>query len=200
MRYLFKIRDLIYRKTQKKRRFYIFLRISLYYLYYPYIFFVKLFLKVTVSLPLYLQPLTISNHYRQEHPPEVFYKKYVFKNFAKFTGKQLWQSLFFNKVAGEEETLMEVFSCEFCQIFKNTLFTEHLRVTAFVQKKEKKNSKCSNCEISTLNFIMYILTILTRSLKIYIIGNRFFKTQASLNPVSMYIVRRHAQTKLTDFI
>ena len=145
------MRDLICWKTQKKRRFYIFLRIS---------YVVKLFLKVTVSLPLYLQPLTISNHYRQEHPPEVFYKKYVFKNFAKFTGKQLWQSLFFNKVAGEEETLMEVFSCEFCEIFKNTLFTEHLRVTAFVQKKEKKNSKCSSWEIFTLNFIMYILTIL----------------------------------------
>ena len=27
-------------------------------------------------------------------------KKGVLRNFAKFTGKQLWQSLFFNKVAG----------------------------------------------------------------------------------------------------
>ena len=33
-------------------------------------------------------------------PPEVFYKKRVFKNFAKFTETQLCQSLFFNKVAG----------------------------------------------------------------------------------------------------
>ena len=31
---------------------------------------------------------------------EVFCKKDVLKNFAKFTGKQLCQSLFFNKVAG----------------------------------------------------------------------------------------------------
>ena len=31
---------------------------------------------------------------------EVFYKKGVIKNFAKFTGKYLYQSLFFNKVAG----------------------------------------------------------------------------------------------------
>ena len=32
--------------------------------------------------------------------PEVFYKKGVLRNFAKFTGKHLCQSLFFNKVAG----------------------------------------------------------------------------------------------------
>ena len=32
--------------------------------------------------------------------PEVFYKKGVLKNFVKFTGKHLCQSLFFNKIAG----------------------------------------------------------------------------------------------------
>ena len=52
---------------------------------------------------------------------EVFCKKGVLRNLAKFTGKHLWQSLFFNKVAGliEKETLAQVFSCEFCQISKN---------------------------------------------------------------------------------
>ena len=33
-------------------------------------------------------------------PPEVFCQKDVLRNFAKFTGKHLCQSLFFNKVAG----------------------------------------------------------------------------------------------------
>ena len=33
--------------------------------------------------------------------PEVFYKKGVLRNFTKFTGKHLCQSLFFNKVAVE---------------------------------------------------------------------------------------------------
>ena len=47
-------------------------------------------------------------------------KKGALRNFAKFTGKHLCQSLLFNKV----------FSCEFCEISKNTFFTEHLRVTA----------------------------------------------------------------------
>ena len=36
----------------------------------------------------------------QKQPPGVFYKKSVLKNFTKFTGKDLCQSLFFDKVAG----------------------------------------------------------------------------------------------------
>ena len=33
--------------------------------------------------------------------PEVFCKKSILRNFTKFTGKHLYQSLFFNKVAGQ---------------------------------------------------------------------------------------------------
>ena len=57
---------------------------------------------------------------------EVLCKKGVLRNFTKFTGKHLCQSLFFNKVAGQacnfikKETLAQVFSCEFCGISKNT--------------------------------------------------------------------------------
>ena len=49
------------------------------------------------------------------------------------------QEFLFNKVAGlmteacnflKKETLAQVFSYEFCKISKNTLFTEHLWVTA----------------------------------------------------------------------
>ena len=29
----------------------------------------------------------------------------------------------------KKETLAQVFSCEFCEIFKNTFLTEHFRVT-----------------------------------------------------------------------
>ena len=36
----------------------------------------------------------------QKQPPEVFLKKGAVRNFANFTGKHLFQSLFFNKVAG----------------------------------------------------------------------------------------------------
>ena len=45
---------------------------------------------------------TIKCGLNQKQPPEVFYKKGVPKNFAKFTGKHLYQRLFLNKVAGVE--------------------------------------------------------------------------------------------------
>ena len=48
-----------------------------------------------------------------KQPLEVFYKKSFLKacNFIK------------------KETLTQVFPCEFCEISKNTFFTEHLRAT-----------------------------------------------------------------------
>ena len=69
-------------------------------------------------------------------PPEVFYKKGALKNFAKFFGKHPCQSLFLNKVAGLspatllKKRLAQVFSCEFCEISKNTFFTEYVWATA----------------------------------------------------------------------
>ena len=57
--------------------------------------------------------------------PQVFYKKGALRNFAKFTRKHLWQSLkAYNFII--KETLAQVFFCEFCEISKNTSFTEHL--------------------------------------------------------------------------
>ena len=71
----------------------------------------------------------------QKQSLEVFCKKDVLKNFAKSTGKHLCQSLFFKKVAGlsnfiKKETLAQVFSCKFCENFKNIFCTEHLWTTA----------------------------------------------------------------------
>ena len=39
---------------------------------------------------------------------------------------------FLIKLQAKKETLAQVFSCEFCNIFKSTFFTEHLRTTASV--------------------------------------------------------------------
>ena len=60
-------------------------------------------------------------------------RKGVRRNFVKFTGKHLCQSLFFDKVANfiEIETLAQIFSCEFCEISKNTLFYRTPPVAAF---------------------------------------------------------------------
>ena len=58
-----------------------------------------LHLKLTLKscFPLKLFPLKFSAAFRNSRP-EVFCKKGVFRNFAKFTGNHLCQSLFFNKV------------------------------------------------------------------------------------------------------
>ena len=55
--------------------------------------------------------------------PEVFCKKAVLRNFAKFTRKHLsWVSFLIKLHCNfiKKETLTQVFSCEFCQISENT--------------------------------------------------------------------------------
>ena len=55
----------------------------------------------------------------------VFWKIGFLKYFAKFTGKHLCQSLFFNKVANL--SLAEVFSGEFCEIHRKQLWATACR-------------------------------------------------------------------------
>ena len=50
--------------------------------------------------------------------------------------KHLYQRLFFNKVS-----LVQVFSCEFCEISKSTFFIEHLRTTASVWSVSAMNDQ-----------------------------------------------------------
>ena len=76
--------------------------------------------------------------YCQKQPPEVFYEKVVLRNFTKFTGKHLGQSLFLTTLQAwacnfiKKETLAHVFFCGFCEICEKTFFTEHLWTTASV--------------------------------------------------------------------
>ena len=65
---------------------------------------------------------------------EVFCRKGVLRNFAKFTGKHLCQKLFFNKVAGlRPSTLLKkglwdrCFPVNFVKFLRTPFFTEHLR-------------------------------------------------------------------------
>ena len=71
--------------------------------------------------------------YRSSHP-QVFCKKGVLRNFAKFTGKHLCQRLFFNKVARlRQATLLKkslwhrYFPMNFANFLRTPFFTEHLR-------------------------------------------------------------------------
>ena len=56
--------------------------------------------------------------------------------FAKFTGKVIFCSLFFNEIIGcapvilFKNTARQMFPCKLCEICQNTFFTVHLQVTA----------------------------------------------------------------------
>ena len=56
--------------------------------------------------------------WKEEQPPEEFCKKGILRDFAKFTGKRLCQSPFFNKVAG--------FPVNFAKFLKTPILAEHL--------------------------------------------------------------------------
>ena len=63
---------------------------------------------------------------------DLFCKKDILRNFAKLIGKYLCQRILFDKVAGlrpatslKKESLVQVFSCEFCKISKNTFFLQN---------------------------------------------------------------------------
>ena len=89
------------------------MRVTEFYLHLP---FLKILLKVNRNrhsnekwrlqgLSEFLEDATILQFHsvpytKQKQPAEVFYIKGVLKNFIKFTGKHLRQSLFFNRVAG----------------------------------------------------------------------------------------------------
>ena len=61
---------------------------------------------------------------------EVFCKKRCVKNFAKFTRKHLLpESLLRPVILLKKETLANVFSCEFCEIFKKT-FSYRIRLVS----------------------------------------------------------------------
>ena len=67
--------------------------------------------------------------------PEVFCKKGVLRNFAKFTGKHLWPATGLQQACNfiKKDTLAQVFSCEFCEISKNTFFYRTPLVAASVK-------------------------------------------------------------------
>ena len=76
----------------------------------------------------------------------IFLWKGVFEKFANFTGKHLCQSFFFNKSFIKKESLEQMFSCEFCQIFKNTFFIEDLSwLLLSLIEFRLNNSGCPMC-------------------------------------------------------
>ena len=76
--------------------------------------------------------LLVEKYKVQKHPQrKCSVKKCLLTNFTKFTGKHLCRSLFLIKLQDsacnfiKKETLTQVFSCEFCEISKNTFFLQN---------------------------------------------------------------------------
>ena len=95
-----------------------------------------------------------------------FVKEDIHNNFAKFTGKHLCRSLCFKKSLEvcnviKKETLAQVFSCEFCEISKNTFFTEHLRATASECWHHMKTSQmiCTENQLTAFHTFLVIVTL-----------------------------------------
>ena len=77
--------------------------------------------------------------------PEMFCKKSVLRNFAKFTGKRLFQSLLFNKAAGfRAATLLKkrlwhrCVPVSFVRFLRTPFLTEHLRWLLLNPAKHRK--------------------------------------------------------------
>ena len=92
-------------------------------------------LEVIVKYQMYFAIL-LSKLNPQKWPPEVFYQKRSLRHIAEFTGKHLCQILFFNKklrlvtlTKRGSDAPTQVFSRDFCELFKNTFSVEHLWAT-----------------------------------------------------------------------
>ena len=90
--------------------------------------------------------------------PEVFCKKCVFRNFEKFTGKHLYQRLFFNKVAGlacnfmKKESLAQVaasiIDVEVSGMTKYSTYTWHL-----IQALESASPASCKTPATSIDFV-----------------------------------------------
>ena len=91
--------------------------------------------KLKAELRCSEQNANVISRFRSSRPEE-FCKKGVLINLTKLTGKHLCQSLLFNKIACLrpatllKKRLAQTFSCEFCEISKNTFFHRIPQVAA----------------------------------------------------------------------
>ena len=71
---------------------------------------------------------------RSSHP-ELFCRKGVLRNFAKFTGKHLCQSLFFNKVAGLRPKACMFIKKRLWHGYFHASFVEFLRIPSLIEQR-----------------------------------------------------------------
>ena len=111
--------------------------------------------------------------------PGMFFKSGVLDNIVKFTGKLLWRSLSFNKLADwkpttlSKKTAAQMFFCEFCKMLKNTILLniwERL-LWKFFKKycliKLQCTSLNSVCPVTILNFSFALTFLFGINLQIF---------------------------------
>ena len=99
------------------------------------------------------------SYHNQKQPPEVFYEKDVLRNLAKFTGKQLCQTIFFNKAASfqvkNKNTRPTLAFCTFCaeQVWWLLMHGECLYILSYrYLSKRRLYQRTVQCEI-TCHFV-----------------------------------------------
>ena len=85
------------------------------------LYLIRASIYIISDLGLYFKKISKIVKEAQQNLEVVVRRCSVKKAFVKLTGKHLCQSLFFNNFI-KKVTLAQVFSCEFCEIFKNTFF------------------------------------------------------------------------------
>ena len=67
----------------------------------------------------------------------------------------------------KKEALTQVFLCEFCEISKNTFFTEHLWETASANLSKRKTYHCQILVVTTALLAFSLLAVLKINKKVY---------------------------------
>ena len=114
----------------------------------------------------------------------MFFKNDDLKNFINFIGKHMCGYLF-SAITGlqflEKETPTQLFSSEFCEIFKNTLFTEHFRTTASGYRNNMPRgfkTKCKKNESSDI-LITYLYILMASTCDTQFIKQQHVKIKQS---------------------
>ena len=136
-------------------------------------FFLNTLVEVNIK-PLYcviqklIFELVKNKPFVKKQPPEIFFREIVLKRCPQIHGKTPVLESHFLKIFRHEacnfikkETPKKLFFCEFCEVFKNTFFTEHFLTTSLC------NSSCSFILQRIFLYICPNLLLLEKSTKIH---------------------------------
>ena len=101
---------------------------------------------------------------------QLYSKKRVLKNFAKFTGKHMCRTLLLSKVCDlRPVTLAQGLLSNFCKVLKNTYFLKHLRTAAslYCQANITLRKICLSAIYCIANFIWFNMSELQKQKKCF---------------------------------